>query len=148
MGKILAVLNCTEDQKVLFATFKLTREVERWWQAVKLLEKQGAIPIAMTWGHFKQIFYDRYFPTTTKNAKAEEFFNLTQGASLFSSMFLELSLFTPFMVPNEYQKVIWFERSLNQRIHEHMACLQIQDIIELVDKASVAESSLQRGVEA
>ncbi|XP_057962133.1 uncharacterized protein LOC131153702 [Malania oleifera] len=69
MKKILVVLNCTEEQKVLFATFKLAGEAERWWHSMKLLEDQRAVPIAMTWGYFKQVFCDRYFPATTKNVK-------------------------------------------------------------------------------
>ncbi|XP_057969522.1 uncharacterized protein LOC131158671 [Malania oleifera] len=120
MEKILTMLNCTEEQKVLFATFKLVGEAKRWWHAINLLEELRAVPIEMTWGHFKQ----------------------------YATKFMELSRFAPSMVPNEYQKVRWFERDLNQRIHEHMACLQIQDFVELVEKATVLESSLQRGAEA
>ncbi|XP_057981297.1 uncharacterized protein LOC131166739 [Malania oleifera] len=150
MEKILVVLNCTEEQKVLFATFKLTREAKQWWHAVKLLEEQQAVPIVMTWGHFKQVFYDRYFPATTRNVKADKFFNLTQGCltvQQYAARFLELSFFVPFMVSYEYQKARWFERGLNHRIHEHMVCLQIQDFTELVDKATVVEPSLQKGAE-
>ncbi|XP_057982394.1 uncharacterized protein LOC131167615 [Malania oleifera] len=151
MEKILAFLNCTEEHKVLFTTFKLAGEAKRWWHAMKLLKEQRAVPIEMTWGRFKQVFYDRYFPTTIKNAKAEEFFSLTQGRltiQQYATKFMELSHFAPSVVPDEYQKARWFERSLNQRIHEHMACLQIQDFMELVEKAMVAKSSLQRGTEA
>ncbi|XP_057962151.1 uncharacterized protein LOC131153721 [Malania oleifera] len=43
--KVLAVLQCTERQRVLFATYKLTREAERWWTAMKLMEKQMTMPI-------------------------------------------------------------------------------------------------------
>ncbi|XP_057983529.1 uncharacterized protein LOC131168221 [Malania oleifera] len=114
--KILAVLNCIEEQKFLFATFKLVREIEWWWHAMKLLEKQQEVPIAMTWGSFKQVFYDQYFPVTTRNVKAKEFFNLTQGRltiQQYATKFLELSRFAPSMVPDEYQKERWFERGLN-----------------------------------
>ncbi|XP_057950908.1 uncharacterized protein LOC131145734 [Malania oleifera] len=117
MEKILAVLNCTKEQEVLFATFKLAREAKRLWYAMKLFEEQRALPITMTWGRFNQ----------------------------YAAKFLKLSYFAPSMVPDEYQKVRWFERGLNQRIHEHMTCLQIQDFAELVEKATVVESSLQRG---
>ncbi|XP_057965432.1 uncharacterized protein LOC131155994 [Malania oleifera] len=127
MEKILKVLNCTEEHKVLFATFKLTGEVERWWLAVKLLEEQWAVPTIMIWRCFKEVFYDRYFPATTRNAKAEEFFNLTQGhltVQQYDARFVELSRFSPFMVLDEYQK--------------------IHDCSELVDKVTVEELSLQR----
>ncbi|XP_057981143.1 uncharacterized protein LOC131166570 [Malania oleifera] len=109
-------------QKVLFATFKLAGEVERWWHAMKLLEEQQAVPIAMTWGRFKQVLYNQNFPATTKNAKTEEFFSLTQGrltVQQYAAKFLELSYFAPFV-----------------------------DFTELVEKATIAELSLQRGTEA
>ncbi|XP_057948202.1 uncharacterized protein LOC131143854 [Malania oleifera] len=120
MEKILMVLDCIEKQKVLFATFKLVGEVGRWWLAVKLLEEQEVVSIMMTW---KEVFYDQYFPASTKNAKAEEFFNLTQGNLImqqYAARFVELSCFSPFMILDEYQKVRWFERGLKQRIHEHV----------------------------
>ncbi|XP_057954074.1 uncharacterized protein LOC131148380 [Malania oleifera] len=145
MEKILTVLNYTEQQKVFFTTFKLAREAERWWHAMKLLEEQRAVPIAMTWDHFKQVFYDRYFPTTIRNAKAEEFFSLTQRrltVQQYATKFMEFSRFAPSVVPNKYQKARWFERGLNQRIHKHMVCLQIQDFTELVEKVTVEKSSL------
>ncbi|XP_057982357.1 uncharacterized protein LOC131167552 [Malania oleifera] len=104
MEKLLVVLNCTEEQKVLFTTFKLAREFEQCWHAMKVLEEQRT----------------------------------------YAAKFLELSRFVPSMVLDEYQKVRWFERDLNQRIHEHMACLQIQNFTKLVEKATVAESVLQR----
>ncbi|XP_057976101.1 uncharacterized protein LOC131163523 [Malania oleifera] len=124
MEKIMVVLNCTEEQKVLFATFKLAREAKQWWHTVTLLEEQRVVPIAMTWGRFKQVFYDRYFLATTRNVKAEEFFNLTQGrltVQQYAASFLKLSCFAPPMV---------------------------QDFTKLVEKAIVVESSLQRGTEA
>ncbi|XP_057962179.1 uncharacterized protein LOC131153752 [Malania oleifera] len=145
MEKILTVLNCTKEQKVLFNTFKLTRKAKQWWQAVKLLEEQRAVPMVMTWGRFKDVFYDRYFPATPKNVKANEFFNLTQGhltVQQYTARFVEVSHFAPFMVLDEYQKERMFERGLEQRIHEHVACFQIHDFSKLVDKATVAESSL------
>ncbi|XP_057953858.1 uncharacterized protein LOC131148135 [Malania oleifera] len=135
MEKMLVVSNCTEEQKVLFTTFKLVRETERWWHAMKLLEEQRTVPIAMTWGRFKQ---------------EEEFFNLTQGRltiQQYAAKFLELSRFAPSMVSDEYQKARWFESGLNKRIHEHMVCLQIQDFAKLVEKTTVAKSSLQRGAD-
>ncbi|XP_057975251.1 uncharacterized protein LOC131162661 [Malania oleifera] len=150
MKKMLAVLSCTDAQKVLFATFKLTGEAERWWQAIKLLEEQWAVPTNMIWSRFKELFYDRYFPATTRAAKAEEFFYLTQGqltVQQYAAKFMELSRFAPFMVPDEFQKARWFERGLKPRIHKQVAVLKVQSFLELEDGATVAELSLQRSAE-
>ncbi|XP_057962178.1 uncharacterized protein LOC131153751 [Malania oleifera] len=117
MEKMLIVLSCTKKQKVLFATFKLTGEAERWWLAVKLLEEMRPVPVVMTWNHFKEVFYDRYFPATTTDAKAEEFLNLTHGHLViqqYATRFVELSRFAPYMVLDEYRKAQRFERGLNR----------------------------------
>ncbi|XP_057982347.1 uncharacterized protein LOC131167562 [Malania oleifera] len=108
--KILAVMYCTEEQRVLFASFKLAGEAEQWWHAIKLLEERRVVPIAMTCGHFKK----------------------------YAAKFLQSSRFAPSVVPDEYQN----DRDPNQRIHEHMECLQIHEFTELVEKVTVAESSL------
>ncbi|XP_057972683.1 uncharacterized protein LOC131160793 [Malania oleifera] len=44
MEKIHTVLRCTNEQKVLYATFKLIGEAERWWSTVRLLEEQRLVP--------------------------------------------------------------------------------------------------------
>ncbi|XP_057972693.1 uncharacterized protein LOC131160830 [Malania oleifera] len=38
--KILMVLNCTNEHRVLYASYKLTGEAERWWTVMRLLEEQ------------------------------------------------------------------------------------------------------------
>ncbi|XP_057976103.1 uncharacterized protein LOC131163525 [Malania oleifera] len=76
---MLAVLPCTDEQKVLFATYKLTREAKQWWRLVRLLEKQKPDPVAETWSHFREIFFKRYFPATIRSVKAAVFLHLTHG---------------------------------------------------------------------
>ncbi|XP_057975378.1 uncharacterized protein LOC131162765 [Malania oleifera] len=122
--KILAILRCTDEYKVLHATFKLIGEAERWWEAIKLLEEQRLVPVAMTWSCFREVFFDRYFPASVRKVKAEEFLNLTQGQLIvqqYAARFVELSRFALYMV---------------------------QEFATLVDKATVAEANLQGDVEA
>ncbi|XP_057965482.1 uncharacterized protein LOC131156049 [Malania oleifera] len=77
--KIFVVLRCTNEQKVLYATFKQTREAERWWEAVKLLEEQRLVSVAMMLSYFREVFFYQYFPASIRKVKATEFMNLTQG---------------------------------------------------------------------
>ena len=37
MEKLLEALDCTNSQKVWFATFKLIREAEHWWRSTKAI---------------------------------------------------------------------------------------------------------------
>ncbi|XP_057962318.1 uncharacterized protein LOC131153886 [Malania oleifera] len=74
--KVLAMLQCIEERRVLFATYKLIGEVKRWSTKVKLLEQLRSVPIEMTWDRFKEIFFNIYFPASSREAKVEEFQNL------------------------------------------------------------------------
>ncbi|XP_057982352.1 uncharacterized protein LOC131167571 [Malania oleifera] len=92
--KILDVLNSTEWQKMAFATFKLSGEAERWWVSVKKMEKNRPIPVALMWARFKDLFFEWYFLATVRNAKMEEFMNLTQESltvQQYAAKFHELS---------------------------------------------------------
>ncbi|XP_057969504.1 uncharacterized protein LOC131158652 [Malania oleifera] len=142
MEKILILLNCTKEQKVLFATFKLTREAERWWHAMKLLEEQRVVPIAMTWVRFKQVFYDQYFPATTRNAKAEEFFSLTQGRltiQQYTAKFMELSHFAPFVL--RWQSQVY--RGVRRHQNEGRG-LRLHDPKQMSDKGCGGEIEMQQ----
>ncbi|XP_057958467.1 uncharacterized protein LOC131151232 [Malania oleifera] len=112
IDKVLAVLCCIDEQKVLYATFKLTGETKRWWLAVKLLEEQRPIPIALNWGRFKEIFYHWYFPASIWD---------------YAAKFVEVSRFTQYMTPDGLKKVQRFEKALRQEIYEQVAVLQVQD---------------------
>ncbi|XP_057962277.1 uncharacterized protein LOC131153844 [Malania oleifera] len=140
------VVSCS---RVLYATFKLTGEIERCWTAVKLLDEQRPVPAALTKGCFKEIFYDCYIPASVRDAKMEEFLNLTQGqltVPQYTTKFDELSRFALFMIPDEFRKAQRFKRGLRQEIYEQVALLQIRDFSELIDKATVAEISRKKGI--
>ncbi|XP_057953923.1 uncharacterized protein LOC131148212 [Malania oleifera] len=144
MKKILTVLHCTDKQRVLYAIFRLTKEGERWWSVVRLLEEWRLAPVALTWERFKEIFFDHYFPSSVRDAKMEEFLNLTQGhltVPQYAAKFVELSCFAPFMIPDEFRKAQRFERGLRQELYEQVALLKIRDFSELVDRATIAEAS-------
>ncbi|XP_057975324.1 uncharacterized protein LOC131162736 [Malania oleifera] len=112
--KDLGCIAITNEKKVLYATFKLTGEVERW------------------------------------KAKAKKFLNLTRGQltiQQYTARFVELSRFASYMVPDEFTKAWKFERGLRQDILKQVAVLQVQVFSTLVDKATVAETSLQGDME-
>ncbi|XP_057954089.1 uncharacterized protein LOC131148401 [Malania oleifera] len=111
--KILTMLHCIDEQRVLYATYKLIGAVERWWTAVKLLKEQRP----------GQLMVQQY---TTK--------------------FIKLSRFAPYMVPNDVKKARMFEKGLRHDIHRQVAVLKVQYFFKLVDRATVVEEICQRDV--
>lgn len=71
---MLNVLEGTDQQRVQFLAFKLTREAKRWIfeRAIREVVGTGIV----SWLLFKQTFLDRFFPRSVKNTRAQEFTNL------------------------------------------------------------------------
>ncbi|XP_057958686.1 uncharacterized protein LOC131151456 [Malania oleifera] len=141
----MVVLNCTDKQKVRYATFKMTGEAKRWWLSAKLLEDQRLEKIALTWERFKELFFDMYFPSAVREKKIKEFTNLTQEEMTvveYAAKFVELSHFAPFLILNEAMKAKKFEKGLRHRIYELVVGFQVQTFLELVYEASVLEKSI------
>ncbi|XP_035539690.1 uncharacterized protein LOC118344045 [Juglans regia] len=144
--EILRVLTCTDEQKVAYATFKLTGEAKRWWISERTIREAGGTEI-VSWPHFKQIFLERFFPSSAREDKAMEFATLVQGSMTvhqYAARFIELSRFAAYLIPDEEKKARKFEQGLNEKLYERVVGFQIRNFSELVDKATVFERSLQR----
>ena len=77
MEKIFRVMECSDNQKVAFATFKLVDEAEHWWENTShRVENLGT---AVSWAIFKDRFLEKYFPAEVRDKKEAEFLALTQG---------------------------------------------------------------------
>ncbi|XP_040988929.1 uncharacterized protein LOC121236544 [Juglans microcarpa x Juglans regia] len=129
--EIFGVLDCTDQQKVKFAAFKLSGEAKRWWNSEKVIREAEGIG-------------------ADRDARAREFTNLVQGTMTvrqYAARFAELSRFAAYLIPNEEKKTRKFEEGLNYRIYERVMVLQIQNFSKLVHKATLVEQNLKRGAE-
>ncbi|XP_041016169.1 uncharacterized protein LOC121258691 [Juglans microcarpa x Juglans regia] len=139
--EILHVINCTDEQKVLYSAFKLTGEAKRWWIYERTIREVEGTEI-VRWLYFKQIFLERFFPTSVQDDKAMEFANLVLGAMTvhqYAARFIELSHFAAYLIPDEEMKACKFEQGLNEKIYERIVGFQIRNFSELVNKAIVFE---------
>ncbi|XP_057976113.1 uncharacterized protein LOC131163537 [Malania oleifera] len=109
--------------------------------------KGGADPIvAKNWVQKIEKILERYFPASTRDAKADEFSSLTQGTltvQRYAARYIELSRFEPYLVLNEYEKAWRFEKGLRKDICELVGMLQIREFSVLVDEATIVETDLQ-----
>jgi hypothetical protein len=77
--ELLATLGCTNEQKVAYAAYKLTREAKRWWQDKKvMLVTDLGSETAISWEVFKHEFNRHFFPQVIQEVKAREFLKLVQ----------------------------------------------------------------------
>ena len=74
---------------------------------------------AMTWGDFRELFMSKFFPASSRHAKAREFLELKQGAMIFMeyvAKFIELARFGDDYVATDMAKVRKFEDGLKLSI--------------------------------
>ena len=68
------MMDCSEDQRVSFATFMLQEEAEHWWRMIKNYAK--TMKKKITWDYLIQKFNEKYIPKSARNRLASEFLEL------------------------------------------------------------------------
>ena len=150
MEKLLEALDCTDSQKVRFATFKLIGEAERWWRSTKaILEGMDTERNPITWEKFKGVFYDNYFPEVVRERKEREFADLVQGSMTveqYAAKFIELSRFGPHLILTEAKKASRFQKGLNERLRHHLIAAGVDSYAESVKRAMRLEEDSKNNV--
>ena len=146
MEKLLRALECTDAQKVLYATYVLQGPADRWWQSTEpLLRRELGRDTPITWEKFKEVFNRTYFPDVVRDHKAREFSDLIQGTMTvgeYVAKFVELSRFASYLIPDESKKVKKFREGLNDRIRPLIIASGVDTFTEAVKRAmSLKEDS-------
>ncbi|XP_062164957.1 uncharacterized protein LOC133871539 [Alnus glutinosa] len=114
--RLFEVIGCTNEQRVLYAGYKLIDEASRWWESRRELldlEMGGA---EVTWTRYKKEFNDRFFPRAQQQLRAREFQNLVQGnltVEQYVAKFMELARFALNLVPDEETKTERFHEGVH-----------------------------------
>ena len=123
--KILEAMKITSDTtRIRLAAFQLEGEAQVWWNwATTSRDLKG-----MTWEEFQELFMGKYFPSTTRHAKAQEFLKLKQGTRTvieYVAKLTELSRFADYYVDNDLAKVRRFENGLRLSIRGRIVGLRL-----------------------
>ncbi|GFZ16748.1 hypothetical protein Acr_26g0000180 [Actinidia rufa] len=113
---VFEVLPCTDEQKVIFATFMFEGAALIWWQLKKPLE-----PLWL-WPRFLEVFNEEYFPEMVRDQKIQEFLNLKQGNMIVVAR--------------------RFEAGLRWNIKNKVEILRLPTHQEVLHAALIAEESL------
>ncbi|GFS36587.1 hypothetical protein Acr_00g0046810 [Actinidia rufa] len=120
--RVFEVLPCTDEQKVIFATFMFEGAALIWWQLKKPLE-----PLWL-WPRFLEVFNEEYFSEMVRDQKIQEFLNLKQGNMIvvvYNAKFMELSRYAPHIVSTESRKARRFEAGLRWNIKNKVEILRL-----------------------
>ncbi|XP_058099862.1 uncharacterized protein LOC131244241 [Magnolia sinica] len=139
-------LECSDAQKVSWATYLLEGEAETWWKSV-----QRSVPTgyAWTWAGFKTKFLEKYFSRSCRSEKIAQFLKLEQGSltvTQYEVRFDELSRYVPKALEDEEYKLEKFKEGLKPGIQSRLCTWDFGDFPELVDKAMRLEKDFERTV--
>ena len=101
----------------------------------------------MTWVEFHELFMSKYFPVTTRHAKAQEFLKLKQGMMIvmeYVAKFTELARFANDYVATDMAKVRKFKDGLKLSIQGKIVGILLQDMDFMVRTAMAIERERDR----
>jgi hypothetical protein len=111
--KMLNIAQCSDREKVLYASGRLTGPAADWWDSYV-----GAHDVAdtITWAKFSTQFRNYHIPAGLMKIKRKEFLSLKQGnmsVSEYRDKFIQLSIYAPDEVVDDERKQEHFIEGLN-----------------------------------
>ncbi|XP_058726601.1 uncharacterized protein LOC131597961 [Vicia villosa] len=147
MERVFQAIQCTEEEKVIFATQKMKGPALRWWNTASTYFTTQEIP--KDWQHFKVAFLEKYFPNSVRTQKEREFQNFKQGdmsVSEYAEKFEDLADYSRQAVyaPDELWKIDQFMMGLRADIAHSVSQREFTTYAECLRQCYVAENSLKR----
>ena len=137
--KVLEAMEITSDAtRIRLAAFQLEGEAQVWWKWARTSRDLEA----MTWAEFQELLMGKYFPDTTRHAKAQEFLELKQGVMTvmdYVARFTELARFADDYMATDMAKVRRFKNGLKLSIRARIIGLLLQDMDSMVGTALTIE---------
>ncbi|GAU49453.1 hypothetical protein TSUD_407400 [Trifolium subterraneum] len=146
MSGILDSMECTELEKVTFATRFLRGAACDWWEGVRAY--MTASQMEMTWANFRRLFIDHYIPESYRLTMERELIELKQGSrsvAEYTAKFNELvrHVADGDDVPTEAWKIKKYRFGLRADIAHDVSMQQVASLGELIQKSYHDESSLE-----
>jgi hypothetical protein len=140
--KKLVIAQCTDREKVLFATHQLFGTIANWWETYCNTHTDVD---SITWNKFKAHFHNHYVPHDTMKLK-KEFTDLKQGGMTvneYLNSFIQLSRYATEDINTDEKKQDMFLDELNNDIQFQLLNTDYADFQHMVDKAIFTESKLK-----
>jgi hypothetical protein len=141
--KKLVIVQCTDHEKVLFATHQLFGTAANWWE---IYCNTHADDDSITWNEFKAHFRNHYVPCGTIKLRKKELTKLRQGGMTvneYLNSFIQLSRYTTEGIDTDEKKQYMFLEGLNDDIQFQLLNTDYVDFQHMVDKTIIIESKLK-----
>jgi hypothetical protein len=137
--KMLNIAQCSDREKVLYASSRLTGHAADWWDSYTTAH-DAANTIA--WAEFATQFKNYHIPARLMKIKKKEFMSLKQGnmsGSEYRDKFIQLSIYAPDEVADDERKQGHFIKGLNGSLQYALVAHTFPSFQRLFDKALAIE---------
>jgi hypothetical protein len=138
--KMLNIAQCSDREKVLYASSRLTGPAADWWDAYCAAH---AAVNTITWAEFSTQFRNYYIPSGLMKIKRKEFLSLKQrsmSVSEYRDKFMQLSRYAPRDVEDDEKKQELFLDSLIGSLQYQLVSHTFPSFQRLLEKAIAVEN--------
>src|SRR6266508_6337040 len=136
------LLNCTEEQKTLFATHQLRGPAASWWETYLAIQPAG---YRVPWMEFSAAFKAHHVPSSLIKIKLPEFLTLKQGTRTvqeYVQKFNELSRYAPRHVDTDGKRTECFLEGMTPKLRSRLGH-RFDNFNQLVDDVIAMEEDLR-----
>jgi hypothetical protein len=137
--KMLIIAQCSDREKVLYASGRLTGPAADWWDSYTVAHD---VADTITWAKFSTQFRNYHIPAGLMKIKKKEFLSLKQGSmsvSEYHNKFIRLSRYAPDEVAEDERKQEHFIEGLNGPLQYALVAHTFPSFQRLLDKALAIE---------
>jgi hypothetical protein len=132
------LLNCTENQKTLFAAQQLLGDARAWWASFTATCPANQVQ----WDEFRKAFRAQHILACIMKSKHREFLDLQQGNQsiyVYSKMFNHLTQYAPEQVDTDEKKKYHFMNDLSTKLEERLALNADWTFLKRVSNAIIVD---------
>ncbi|XP_028096071.1 uncharacterized protein LOC114295985 [Camellia sinensis] len=137
--KMLDTMGITDAaDRIALAIFELDDEADHWWELIKNTRDVASL----SWNQFRELFLNKYFPSTIYRERVKEFQNLEQGNMIvtqYASKFEELARYATRYIANDKEKERMFEWGLDLTIRGRVLPQRLPSYVEVLEMAFESE---------
>jgi hypothetical protein len=137
--KMLNIAQCTDREKVLYASGRLIGSAADWWDSYTAAHDAAD---TITWAEFSTQFRNYHIPAGLMKIKKKEFLSLKQGSmsvNEYRDKFIQLSRYAPDEVAEDVRKQEHFIKGLNGPLQYALVAHTFPSFQRLLDKALAIE---------
>jgi hypothetical protein len=137
--KMLNIAQCSDREKVLYASDRLTGPAADWWYSYTAAHDAAN---NITWAEVTTQFRNYHIPAGLMNIKKKEFLSLKQGnmsVSEYCDKFIQLSRYAPDEVVDDERKQEHFMEGLNGPLQYSLVAHTFPSFQRLLDKPLAIE---------